>query len=79
MINKDKILANNLFADCPTYKLHELWNGYKKAEYEDGWFEEDNPVTPYKEQYVNRIGPLGVTLCEVDLLRAIAYRYFEEE
>ena len=75
---KKDILENNLYAGCTMEELHDLWEGYKKAAYEVGWYTEDNPMTKYKDKYVERIGSLGVVLSEQDLLRAIAYKCFEE-
>lgn len=77
MGHKVDIMFNNLYKDCTIEELHDLWNGYKKAEYEVGFYKNDNPMTKYKNKYVELYGVYGVILSENDLLRAIAYKVFE--
>lgn len=70
------ILKDNLFADCTMEELEILWNGYLKAAYDDGWYEEDNPLTPYKEKYLEKMGHFGVIQTQNDLMMAIAFKTF---
>lgn len=69
----ERILENNLFKDCSQEELRILWNGMKRF-YEDGFFAEDNPVTPYKNKYCERSN-IGVIQTEQDLLRAIVVKF----
>ena len=75
-MTSEKILQGNLFADCSKEELINLWHGLKDF-YEKGRFEEDNPLTPYKNQYFPQ-NLTGVLQTEMDLLRAIAVRWIED-
>lgn len=70
----NEILKNNKFANCTIPELLFLWEGLKQF-YEDGYCADDNPLTPYKNAHCNE-SPMGVTLTEQDLLRAIACKTF---
>lgn len=71
-INKS-ILKNNDFRDLSNEELRNLWNGLKRT-YVDGYYAEDNPLTPYKEKAFKE-SPLGLTIVQLELLRAIAVRF----
>lgn len=73
MMSNEKILNGNMFANCSIEELSILWNGMKDF-YDKGWFEYDNPVTPYKDKYC-AMSPIGVVQVEQDLLRAIAVKF----
>lgn len=77
MHTKIDIMQGNLFIDCSLAELKILWQGYIQANYVKGWYEEDNPLTPYKERYIEEFGCLGLMQTEIDLLRAIAFKTFE--
>lgn len=70
------ILKNNKFAGCSREELAILWLGLKKF-YAEGWYTEDNPLTPYKNAYCEE-SHIGVLLVEQDLLRAIACEFLGE-
>lgn len=76
-MTSEKILQGNLFANCSKIHLKVLWNGLKDF-YEKGYFEETNPLTAYKDEYCSQ-SPIGVFQTEVDLLRAIAVKWMEED
>lgn len=73
MINKDSVLKDNPFSTLTLEELEPLWNGYLKAVYNIGWYEEDNPLKPY----IKKAGKLGVMKTENNLLTAIAFKSFE--
>lgn len=68
-----EILKGNLFSECNQEELKIFWEGIKDF-YDKGWFEYENPVTPYKDEYC-KISSLGVVRVEQDLLRAIAVKF----
>lgn len=60
-------------------ELKILWNGYLESAYNVGWYEEDNPLTPYKERYLEKMGHFGILQVSNDLLTAIAFKTFERD
>lgn len=76
-MEKELILKGNLFKDCSFEELKILYNGLENF-YEKGWFENDNPLTPYKNQYCKN-SPIGVFQTEMDLLRAITVNCMKKE
>lgn len=63
------LLQNNKFANCSKEELETLWKGLIRF-YDTDKFEEDNPITPYKEVYTAD-GIVGLVNMEWDLLRKI--------
>lgn len=73
----EKYLENNLFKDCLEEDLRNIWDGYKKIVYNGCWFDENNPLTKYKNIYTNKFGTLGLSMLEIDLLKAIVFKFFD--
>lgn len=67
----ENYLKDNLFMALSKDSLKSLWEGYKRAVYEVGWYEPNNPMLPYIMYYQSRF-------CETMLLEAIAFKFIEE-
>lgn len=73
-MSNNEILKSNKFANCTRSELLSLWSGLKRF-YVEGRCADDNPLTFYKDAYCKEFYSMGVTLCEQDLLRAIACEF----
>lgn len=79
MKSDENYLKDNVFMALPKDNLKCLWEGYKRAIYEIGWYEHDNPMLPYIMYYQKERGVGGTRFCETMLLEAIAFKFIEEE
>lgn len=75
----ENYLKDNVFMALSKDSLKCLWEGYKRAIYEIGWYEHDNPMLPYIMYYQKEQGIKGTRFCETLLLEAIALKFVEEE
>lgn len=71
-------LEENVFMKLSKDTLKLLWEGYKRAVYDIGWYEHDNPMLPHVMYYQKLQGISGTKLCETLFLEAIAFKFMEE-
>lgn len=74
-MEKEKILANNLFANCSEKELSQYWDEMKEF-YRDGWIQSNTALYKMRDAYCNKV-PTGIVIMEQDLLRAIACMVFD--
>ena len=75
-MDKEKILQNNLFADCSEEELRQYWDEMKEF-YRDGWIASWTTLGEMRDKYCDMY-PTGIVIMEQDLLRAIVIKMFEE-
>lgn len=75
-MKEENYFKDNVFMSFDIGKLKYLWEGYLKAVYEVGWYDENNPMLPYIIYY-NKNHSGGRKLAETFLLEAIAFKFLE--
>lgn len=76
-MDKEKILQNNLFADCSEEELRQYWDEMKEF-YRDGWIAFGTHLGDMRDKYCEK-HPTGIVIMEQDLLRAITVKMFDKE
>lgn len=78
-MKEKKYSSDNIFVNLTKDELRTLYEGYKRAVYEIGWYEHDNPMLSYIMHFQKERGISGTRFCETLLLEAIAFKIIEEE
>ena len=76
-MDKEKILQNNLFADCSEEELRQYWDEMKEF-YRDGWIAFGTHLGDMRDKYCEKYSA-GIVIMEQDLLRAITVKMFDRE